>query len=565
VNDEHAPFNKSKKEKKMKNWKLIFVVSILVVSQVLAACAPAAIPVPTEVVVPEATEAPAEPIAEPTATTPPEPVDIELWAQATVTEGGAPPDDWIAYDVIREELNINLTYVIVPTGEDGEAFINTAAAANELPDLFQAVKANNDNRSALKQLVDLGLVAPVDDLLPLMPERVEKHYNDPLLNSLVTFDGQQYGLAEPPPLPRREGLVIRKDWLDKLGLEVPTTPEELLAVAIAFTEQDPDGNGQNDTYGLGGFINGEGLGNRFDFITGAWGLPGVWDFSAPENFGLVVRNEKYPEALAFFKSLVDAKVIDPDWPTLKRDDFRARWKQGLFGIMWEDFAALTNKSNYEPFDTNFPDAEWIPVAAPKGPYGDAYYGVYTGRGNIFGVSQKAVDAGKGEAIARLLEWIATDGYFLMGFGEEGKNYIIDENGDISTEGLEPTEAYTAPERQPFTQMRNQLVFYNSEQEIRARYPSYQTINGRTMEPMKFLQFFQDQPWTDGRAVQAILPLANAADFDRFYDEGMLQFVLGQKELNEETWAEYLAGLDALGAADWEASAKQSLTDVGLLK
>ena len=73
--------------------------------------------------------------------------------------------------------------------------------------------------------------------------------------NLVTFDGHQYGLPEPPPLPKREGLVIRKDWLDKLGLEVPTTPEELLAVAKAFTEQDPDGNGKNDTYGLGGFIN----------------------------------------------------------------------------------------------------------------------------------------------------------------------------------------------------------------------------------------------------------------------------------------------------------------------
>lgn len=551
----------------MKSWKMILVVFVLVLSQILAACgAPAA--TATEAAPPateEPTEAPPEPTVEPSPTTPPEPVDIELWAQATVTEAGAPPDDWIAYDVIREELNINLTYVIIPTGEDGEAFINTAAAANELPDLFQAVKANNDNRGALKQLVDLGLVAPVDDLLPLMPERTKTHYSDPLLNSLVTFDGKLYGLAEPPPLPRREGLVIRKDWLDKLELEVPTTPEELLAVATAFTEQDPDGNGKNDTYGLGGFINGEGLGNRFDFITGAWGLPGVWDFSAPENFGLVVRNEKYPEALAFFKSLVDAKVVDPDWPTLKRDDFRARWKQGLFGIMWEDFAALTNKSNYEPFDTNFPDAEWIPVASLTGPHGDSYYGVYTGRGNIFAVSQTAADAGKGEAIARLLEWIATDGYFLMGFGEEGKNYIIDENGDISTEGLPETEAYSAPERQPFTQMRNQLVFYNSEQEIRARYPTYETINGRTMEPMKFLEFFQSQPWTDGRAVQAILPLENAADFDRFYDEGMLQFVLGQKELTDETWAEYLAGLDALGAADWEASAKQALIDAGLLK
>ncbi|HJR79333.1 MAG TPA: extracellular solute-binding protein [Anaerolineales bacterium] len=550
----------------MKNWKMTLVVSLLILGQILAACAPAApIEAPTEAAPPEATDVPPEPTTEPEPTTPPEPVDIELWANATVTEASAPPDDWVAYDIIRDELNINFTYVIVPPGEDGEAKLNAAAAANDLPDLFQVVSANNDSRGALLRLVELGLVAPVEDLMPLMPERTELHYNDPLLIDLVTFDGHQYGLPEPPPIPKREGLVIRKDWLDNLGLEVPTTPEELLAVAQAFTEQDPDGNGQNDTYGLGGFINGQGLGNRFDFITGAYGVPGVWNFADPANFGLNVRSDQYPEALAYFKSLVDAQVIDPDWPTLTRDDFRARWKQGLFGIMWEDFAALTNQSNYEPFDTNFPDGEWIPVAAPTGPNGDAYYGVFTGRGNIFAVSQQAADAGKGEAIARLLEWMATDGYYLLGFGEEGVNFIIDENGNISTEGLDPAQAYTSPERQPFTQMRNQLIFYNSEQEIAARYPTYETINGRLMEPMEFLGFFQNQPWVDGRGVQVILPPDNAADFDRFYSEGMIQFVLGQQELTEDTWAEYLAGLDSLGAAEYEAAAKQALTDAGLLQ
>ena len=547
----------------MKNWKMIFVVSLLVLSQILAACAPAA--TPTQAPEPAATEAPAEPTAIPTATTPPEPVDIVLWSQATVTEASAPPDDWVAYQIIRDELNINLTYAIIPTGADGEAKLNASAAANDLPDLFQIVSASNDSRGALLRIVDLGLVAPVEELMPLMPERTNLHYNDPLAIDLVTFNGHQYGFPEPPPIPKREGLVIRKDWLDKLGLAVPTTPEELLAVAVAFTEQDPDGNGQNDTYGLGGFLNQQGLGTRFDFITGAYGVPGVWNFADPANFGLNVRSEQFPEALAFFKSLVDAKVIDPDWPTLTRDDFRARWKQGSYGIMWEDFAALTNKSNYEPFDTNFPDGEWIPVASPKGPNGDAYYGVYTGRGQIFAVSQTAADAGKGEAIAKLLEWMATDGYYLLGFGEEGKNFIIDANGNISTEGLDPLEAYTAPERQPFTQMRNQLIFYNSEQEIAARYPDYKTLNGRDMLPMTFLSFFQNEPWVDGRGIQVILPPANAADFDRFYTEGLIKFVLGQEELNDDTWAAYLAGLDALGAADYEAAAKQALTDAGLLK
>ena len=433
------------------------------------------------------------------------------------------------------------------------------------PIFFQIVSATDDRRGALLRYVDLGLVAPVGDMLAMMPERTVLHYNDQLALDLVTFNGDIYGLPEPPPLPKREGLVIRKDWLDNLGLEVPTTTEELLEVARAFTTDDPDGNGKNDTYGLGGYVNGSGLGNRFDFILGAYGVTGVWDFSSAADFGLTVRDDPFPDALAYFQQFVDEKIIDPDWPTLKKDDFRARWKQGMFGIMWEDFAALSNKSNYTPFDENFPEAEWVAFPAPVGPDGDASYGVYTGRGQIFAVSQNAVDQGKKEAIARLLEWMATDGYYLLGFGEEGVNYFIDDNGLISTEGLEEDAKYTSQAMQPFTQLRNQLVYYNSEQEIKARYPTYNTINGRLMEPMKFLGFFQEQPWVDGRGIQVILPPANAADFDRFYSEGIMQFVLGQKELSEETWAEYLAGLDGLGAVEYEEAAKAALMDAGLLK
>jgi|GEM_PF-113467 len=497
---------------------------------------------------------------------PAEPIDITLWSLATVTEAGPPPDDWVAYDIIRDELGINLKYVIIPPGGDGETKLNASAASNSLPDLFQLVTANRTElRNSLFRFYELGLLAPVDDLMPLMPERVKTHYNDPLLIDLVTFDGHQYGLPEPPAIPKREGLVIRKDWLDKLGLEAPTTLDELFEVAKAFTEQDPDGNGQNDTYGIGAFIEGPGVGRRFNYMFGAYGVPGVWNFNAPENFGLNVRNAQFPEAVAFLKKVVDEKVVDPDWPTLNKDEFRARWKQGRFGIMWEDFAALTNKSNYTPFDENFPEAEWIPLPAPTGPNGDAFYDVYVGTGQIFAMSQRAADEGKGEAIARLLEWMATDGYYLLGFGDEGVNFILTEDGNISVEGLDPAEAYNSPERQPYTQMRNQLIFYNTPAEINARYPTYETINGRTMEPMNFLGFFQEQPWVDGRAVQVIPAPDNAADFDRFYSEGIIQFVLGQKELNDDTWAEYLAGLDSLGAQEYEAAAKQAMEEAGLLK
>ena len=550
----------------MKSWKFVLIAALLILSQVLAACAPAA--TPTQEAMPAEPEAPAQ--AEPTAapvepTTPPEPVDITLWAQATVTESGPPPDDWVVYDILRDELNINLEYVIIPPAGDGETKLNAAAAANDLPDLFQITSSTN-GRDNLFQYYELGLIAPVDDMFAMMPERTKNHYNNQVLIDLVSFDGSVYGLPEPPIIPKREGFVIRQDWLDALGLEAPTTPEELIDVATAFTTQDPDGNGQNDTYGYGAFIEGPGVGRRFNPVFGAYGVLDLWNFVDADNFALNVRDPQYYEAMQVMVAMNEAGVVDPDWPTLSKDEFRARWKQGKFGIMWEDFAALTNKSNYEPFDTNFPDGYWTPLPALKGPGGEAYYGLNEGNFQIFAVSQRAADEGKKEAIARLLEWIATDGYYLLGFGEEGVNFNLDDKGFLNLDGIDPAQAYNAPERQPYTQLRNQLVFYNTLAEISARYPNYTTDSGREMTPIDtYLSFFQSQNWVEGFAKKLIQPPANAADFERFYNEGMLQFVLGQKELTPDSWAEYLAGLDSLGAAEYEAAAKQTLTDAGMLK
>lgn len=542
------------------------VVLVLLVAMLVVACQPAATPTPIP------TKAPPTATPRPTATpippTPtPEPrTDLEFWLLATSTEQGGPPEDWIAYKIIREKLNINLKYVIMPTGNDGETKLNAAAAANALPDFFQCISAANDPRATLSRYYKLGLVAPLDDLLPLMPVRVAKHYNDPLLNSLVTFDGKMYGFAEPPPLPRREGLLIRKDWLTNLGLAEPKTLDELYNIAVAFTTQDPDKNGKADTYGFGGFINGTGIGDRFDFIFGAYGVPGLWSWDNLASFGLNVRNPDYPAALAYMKTLVDGKVIDPDWPTIKRDEFRARWKQGRFGIMWEDFAALSTKSNYAPFDTNFPDGEWIPLPAPTGPAGESAYGVYTGRGNIFALSTKAAAAGKGKALARLLEWMASDeGYYLLGFGEEGKNFVFDASGNISTEGIEKSMQWNDASRIPYIQMRNQLIYDNNPKEVQARYPSSKTINGRTLVPLTYLTFFQNQPWWDGRGILLIGAPPNAADFNRYYNEGLVKFALGQTELNDANWKAFLAGLDSLGAKEYEAAAVAALKAGGVIK
>ena len=538
-------------------------VAGLIACVALAACgqSPSSAVQPTAALVQQTAAAPATVV--PTAPAPETPVELSFWTTPNNPEGGSPPADWAVYTTLREKQNIDLKLTLLPLGADGETKMNAAAASNELPDLLGMT------RNQYYQYLELGLLAPVDDLLPLMPERTKRRYSDPSRTKLVSADGRVYAFQEPPlpPNPKRSGLAIRQDWLDKLGLKAPTTLEEFLAVAKAFTEQDPDGNGKNDTYGFGAYLSAGAanptLGAQFDFIYGAYGLAGAWDFRSPTAFGANVKNPDYQQATAFVKQLVDAKVIDPDWPTMKVDDFRSRWKQGRYGMFFEDFCAMICKTNYQDFDTNNPSGQLVFIDPPKGPKGDSAAGTFVSVGGVLGVSKRAIESGKGPAIARFLEWAdSKEGYYLIGFGQEGINYKIDPSGMIVTAGV--PAPHDVKEQQPILQIKG-LVYNGSDQELSARYPAFQTSDGRTIAPLEYVKMSTQMPWLDATPAALIKPAATQADIDRYIQEALIQFILGNQPLDDATWGAFVQGLDGVGFAAWEAAAKQTLQEAGFVE
>jgi putative aldouronate transport system substrate-binding protein len=490
------------------------------------------------------------------------PVRIELWYGAAVTEAGPPPSDWKVLELIRDKLNINLVLSALPSNEtDQDVKINAAAAGNTLPDLFMV------RRDPFINIVRVGVVAPVDDLYPLMPVRTRLHYDDDS-RGFTTINGRSYGLASPGTIEKNEGVLIRKDWLDKLGLNIPVTTEDYLNVMMAFTLQDPDGDGRADTYGYGAFIEinnfEEGLGRRFDPFFGAFGVAGTWSLSKDDP-GLNVRKPAYYDALVYVKRMIDERVIDPNWTSYGKDDFRAAWKQGRFGIMREQNAAFAAENNYAPFDKNFPDGEWVVIDPPMGPSGKRSVGVYTQAYRIYAVSTKAIQAGKGPAIARLLEWMSSDeGYFLLGWGEEGVNYTLDTDGVPVTAGIpDPSKGFTQPEMQPFTQLRN-MVYYNSEVELLARYPTYRApTSGRMMSALTVLRDMQSRPWTANIGGDA-LPAPNA-DLKRFYEQGVIEFLTGKRPLTRTAWTTWVAEFDRLGGLAWEQAGIAAAQEGGYLR
>ncbi|MDR2702210.1 MAG: extracellular solute-binding protein [Spirochaetaceae bacterium] len=490
------------------------------------------------------------------------PINIDLWYGAAVTEAGPPPSDWKALQIIRNKLNINLSLSALPSSEtDQDVKINASAAGNTLPDIFMV------RRDPFMNITRVGVIAPVDDLYPLMPSRTALHYDKDSIG-FTTINGKSYGLASPGTIAKNEGVLIRKDWLDKLGLKVPVTLDEYIEVMKAFTFNDPNGSGRADTYGYGAFIEinnfEEGIGRRFDPFFGAFGVAGTWNLSKDDP-GLNVRKSAYFDALVYIKKMADEKVIDPNWVSYGKDDFRAAWKQGRFGIMREQNAAFAAENNYAPFDKNFPDGEWIVIDPPKGPDGKQSVGVYTQAYRIYAVSTKSMRAGKGPAIARLLEWMSSDeGYYLLGWGEEGVNFVFDENGVPTVEGIpDPKKGFTLPEMQPYTQLRN-MVYYNSEIELVARYPTYKApTSGKTMSALATLRDMQSRPWTANIGGDA-LPAPNA-DLKRFYEQGVVEFLTGKRQLTRDNWNAWVAEFDRMGGSEWEKNGLAAAEAGGYIK
>ncbi len=475
------------------------------------------------------------------------PVTITMWYNAAVTEAGPLPDDWVGFKIIRDELNIDLKLSVLPSNvSDQDVKIQAAGAGNNLPDIFKV------SRPVLENLVKQGLVAELDDdFYKAMPNRTAKYYSDPDTMNNASINGKNYGMSVPLSTKANEGLVIRKDWLDNLGLSVPTTLEELREVMKAFTFNDPDGNGKNDTYGYGAFVESNSLlkgypGSRLYPLMGAFNVAGLWCMSS-STLGLNVFRPEFYDFMVYFKSICDEGLIDPNWLSYKKDDFRAAWKQGRFGIMYEQWAALSAESNYRPFDMNFPEGEWVVINPPVGPNGKSASSAVDKTFNIYSVSAKAVKEGKLEAIERLFEWMSTDeAYYLLGYGTEGVNYKMI-NGQPSAADLGDM-SYNGTIGQIQTQLRS-LVFLNSADEFAIRFPDYTTANSKkTISPTSILRAMENSPCINAVGSNS-MPTPNA-DVFRFYEQSLAEFLTGVRKLTPEDWNKFLDQFKAIGGAEW---------------
>ncbi|MEK8215181.1 hypothetical protein [Paenibacillus sp. FSL L8-0463] len=207
--------------------------------------------------------------------------------------------------------------------------------SEKLPDVLPVYDTSLEN-----DLIQSGLVKDItEDISKYMPERLKEIYKEyPTAFNPVIQDGKVYGMPIAPNLTEGQVMLIRQDWLDKLNLKAPTTLGEFEKVIAAFTNDDPDGNGKQDTYGFD--FSGKDSYNTgwvsdsvmiFSAYTGKH-LPGQWySEDGKLTYGSVAEGTK--DALAKLRDWYSKGYLNKELATQGAWDALADFTEGKAGII----------------------------------------------------------------------------------------------------------------------------------------------------------------------------------------------------------------------------------------
>ncbi|QDH23556.1 extracellular solute-binding protein [Saccharibacillus brassicae] len=279
-------------------------------------------------------------------------VSIYDRGQIPKEEGTYADNRWTKW--IDENGPVDVEFVPIPRNESQQKY-SMLFASGDAPDLV--LEYDTDFLNSLwtqKQLLPLDeLIESGSTEYKALLEKV------PALRTLGTKpDGKLYGIGMVTKPEVLGAMVIRQDWLDKLGLEVPQTVDELYAVADAFANGDPDGNGVKDTFGMN-------LSQFASFYVDAMFQNEMFII---EDGQLVRQFDRIKPAYDFKKKLFENGIVDKDFLSDKNGQKAEQdFASGKLGI-YLAYRSVISK-NFDTLKNTDPNAKITAMAFPESPFG----------------------------------------------------------------------------------------------------------------------------------------------------------------------------------------------------
>lgn len=195
------------------------------------------------------------------------------------------------------------------SGDGGSEALSLRFAAGDYPEV---IMGNYLQTTDVSKYAANGILIPLDEYInetdtPNLYNFFQKYPRSAAANRLP--DGHMYSLfqfEEFEPQYVENVFFINKVWLDKLGLEIPTTTDELKEVLRAFKTSDPNGNGEADEIGMT-FQDGHGF-SYPEVMLSCWGVAakhGVFDSFCTVQNGVV----KFAPMLDEWKEMIKYTTV----------------------------------------------------------------------------------------------------------------------------------------------------------------------------------------------------------------------------------------------------------------
>jgi putative aldouronate transport system substrate-binding protein len=453
-------------------------------------------------------------------------------------------------------------------------------SSNELPDVLQF-------GLSAELFLEYGSNGALIDQTPYIMDRAksphfwaiaEKDRNE-MLRFMRSADGKIYNQLMWQPeswnlSPHRQ--YINKAWLDKLGLKVPSTTDELRNVLTAFRDRDPNGNGRKDEIGLYGYYQGTYGENTISTIINAFTFYNR-DNLALDSAGTRViapfTEPGFRRALQYLNGLYKDGLLGASLFTDNQQQFRATLasQPPVAG-----YTSAGSVSNWPDADNNPNFLELAMIPPLTGPDG-ACYTPYTG------FVPGAVGAIASRSRIPDIAWKYLESFYdhdvsiISRFGQEGVDWTRDPSVIASQ-----TNAYVSAGLYPkITVVETSGVWGGTGAQFwynpGPRYASEEQGNtrGSTVRPFKqdskvaILDAYNYQWYVDKHPQYVLPPLKytmdearrNAqaiTDVNEYVRQAVAEFTTSVRDINNDAaWNAYLRELDSMGLPVWLSTAQSA--------
>ncbi|MFE4254535.1 extracellular solute-binding protein [Streptomyces sp. NPDC056910] len=331
--------------------------------------------------------------------------------------------NWLFWKEVIKRTGITLQPVDVPLS-DYEKKRSLLIGSGDAP--FLIPKTYHPSEVAF---VSSGAILPVSEYVHLMPnfqDKVKRWNLEPELDSIRQSDGKYYllpGLHEKPK--SGYSLSFRTDVLEKIGVSLPSTWDEVYDVLKAIKAEYPDSYPLSDRWSTNTVFPAAAL---LSYLGQAYGVRAGWTYdnitfdTKAQKFVFTGARDEFRQVIEYLRKLVADKLMDPESFTQTDDDAVKKLLAEKSFAISANPQELVQKYRYN-LERQVKGAKIEMIPVPIGPAGEVVIdGIRLENGLM--ISSKALKSDNFVALMQFTDWLfySDEGQAFCKWGVEGVTY-----------------------------------------------------------------------------------------------------------------------------------------------